>query len=89
MKKARKILFTALSSMFLFGGFMLWFGLNGYAYIDPSVITYLIQILSGIVISMGAIVGVYGRRIKKILAKKLGLSENSKKETESDDIRIW
>jgi len=73
----------------LFFGFMLLFGVNGQAYIDPSVITYLIQIISGVVISLGAFFGVYGRKIKKSIQKKLGLRENSKKEYESDDIKIW
>lgn len=74
---------------FFFGGFMMLFGLNGQAYIDPSVITYLIQIISGVVISLGAVFGVYGRRIKKAIAKQFGLNENSHKEVESDDIKMW
>lgn len=74
---------------FSFCGFMLLFGLNGQAYIDPSVITYLIQIISGVVISLGAVFGVYGRRIKKAIAKQFGWNENSHKEVESDDIKMW
>lgn len=89
MKKFAKFIFYVLSGMFLFADFMLLFGLNGQAYIDPSVITYLIQIVSGVVISLGAFFGVYGRKIKKVVAKKLGISENSRKEIESDDIKIW
>ena len=67
----------------------MFFGLNGRAYIDPSVITYLIQIISGVVISLGAVFGVYGRRIKKAIVKQLGLNVNSHKEVESDDIEMW
>ena len=33
---------------------MLLFGANGFAYIDPSVMTYVIQAVSGIVIAIGA-----------------------------------
>lgn len=86
LKKLTKIL--TLGSCFFFG-FMLMFGLNGQAYIDPSVITYLIQIVSGVVISLGAFFGVYGRKVKKVIVKKLGLSEYGKKEVESDDIKMW
>ena len=75
--------------VFFFGGFMMFFGLNGRAYIDPSVITYMIQIISGVVISLGAVFGVYGRRIKKAIVKQLGLNVNSHKEVESDDIEMW
>ncbi len=73
----------------LFICFMMFFGLNGRAYIDPSVITYLIQIISGVIISLGAFFGVYGRRVKKMIVTKLGINENAKKEVESDDIKIW
>lgn len=74
---------------FFFFGFMMFFGLNGRAYIDPSVITYLIQIVSGVVVSLGAFLGVYGRRIKKALGAKFGVNENAKKTYESDDIKMW
>ena len=37
--------------------FMLLFGVNANAYIDPSVITYLIQAIAGVVIAIGAVVG--------------------------------
>ena len=36
---------------------MLLFGANGFAYIDPSVMTYVIQAVSGIVIALGAVAG--------------------------------
>ena len=67
-------------------GFMLLFGVNAQAYIDPSVITYMIQAAAGIVIAVGAVVGVYWRRTKKKLNKKLGIDENKNKEVEADDI---
>lgn len=65
---------------------MLWFGVNGRAYIDPSVTTYIIQAVAGIVVAVGAVVGIYFRRAKKKLNDKLGLDENRNKEVESDDI---
>ena len=67
---------------------MLFFGVNGKAYIDPSVTTYIIQAVAGIVVAIGAVVGIYFRRAKKKINKKLGIDENRNKEVESDDIQV-
>ena len=53
-------------------------------YIDPSVMTYAIQIIAGIVVAVGAVVGVRIRKAKKKVQEKLGIDENSKKEVEED-----
>ncbi|MBE5958752.1 MAG: hypothetical protein E7254_07825 [Lachnospiraceae bacterium] len=58
------------------------------AYIDPSVMTYLIQAVVGIVIAVGAGVGLYLKKAKKKVNEKLGIDENRNKEVESDDIEI-
>lgn len=73
---------------FTFAG-MLLFGANGYAYIDPSVMTYVIQAVSGVVIAIGAAVGIYWRKVRKKLNEKLKLDEKQKKEVESDDIEVY
>lgn len=67
---------------------MLMFGANGKAYIDPSVMTYLIQAVAGVVIAVGAAAGIYFRRAKKKVNEKLGIDENRNKEVETDDILI-
>ena len=67
---------------------MLMFGLNANAYIDPSVMTYMIQVVAGIVVAVGAIAGVYIRKAKKKVNEKLGIDENKNKEVESDDILV-
>ena len=67
---------------------MLFFGVNGAAYIDPSITTYLIQAIAGIVIAVGAAVGIYFRRAKKKINEKLNIDENRNKEVESDEIII-
>ncbi len=85
MKKKLGIMITG-SSVIL--GSMLLFGINGNAYIDPSVMTYLIQAVAGVVIAVGAAVGIYFRRAKKKLSDKLGIDENKNKEVESDDIIV-
>lgn len=55
-------------------------------YIDPSVTTYLIQAIAGVVVAVGAVVGIYFRKAKKKVNEKLGIDENKNKEVESDDI---
>ncbi|MDF3003976.1 MAG: uncharacterized protein K0S22_448 [Oscillospiraceae bacterium] len=58
------------------------------AYIDPSVMTYVIQVVAGILVAAGAIIGIYWRRVKRNAMKKLGIDENVKKEVEDDIIEI-
>ena len=41
-----------------------------FAYIDPSSMTYLIQIIAGVVIAAGAGIGFYWKRIKRSMQKK-------------------
>ena len=57
-------------------------------YIDPSVTTYLIQAIAGVVIAVGAGLAIYFRRAKKKMNEKLGIDENKNKEVESDDIQF-
>lgn len=59
-----------------------------YAYLDPSVMTYTIQIVAGIVVAVGAAVGIYWRKAKKKVQDKLGIDENAKKEVEEDIVEI-
>lgn len=62
--------------------------LNTFGYIDPSVMTYAIQAGAGILIAIGAFVGLYFRKAKKKVGKKLGIDENKNKEVESDEIEV-
>lgn len=57
-------------------------------YIDPSVMTYTIQAIAGVVIAVGAVVGIRIRKAKKKLAEKLNIDENKNKEVEGDDIIV-
>ena len=79
MKNVMVVCFAALCSM-------LMFGMNANAYIDPSVMTYMIQVIAGIAVAVGAVVGIYFRKAKKKVSEKLGIDENKNKEVESDDI---
>jgi len=64
------------------------FTINVAGYIDPSVMTYAIQAIAGIVIAVGAFLGIYLRKAKKKINNKLGIDENRNKEVESDEIII-
>lgn len=66
------------------GGFMVMFSVTASAYLDPSVMTYAIQAVAGIVIAIGAVAGIYWRKARKKLNDKLGIDENAKKEVEED-----
>ena len=57
-------------------------------YIDPSVTTYIIQAVAGVIIAIGAVAGIYFRRAKKKMNEKLGIDENRNKEVESDEILV-
>lgn len=81
LQKAAGLVFTAFAAMLLFGA-------NGEAYIDPSVMTYIIQAVAGIVIAVGAAVGIYWRRAKKKVSDSLGIDENRNKEVESDELVV-
>lgn len=62
--------------------------LNVAGYIDPSVMTYAIQAIAGVIIAVGAFLGIYLRKAKKKLNNKLGIDENRNKKVETDDIVI-
>lgn len=54
------------------------------AYIDPSVATYAIQAVVGIVVAGGAVISVMWRKAKKKVGEKLNIDETSKKEVEDE-----
>jgi len=58
------------------------------AYLDPSVMTYAVQVIAGVVVAAGAVVGIYWRKAKKKVQDKLGIDENGKKEVEADVVEI-
>ena len=82
----KNILLKLLVVLYFIIGFSLLFSMNAMAYIDPSVMTYAIQAVAGIVIAIGAAVGVYIRSVRKKINQKLGVDENRNKEVESDYI---
>ena len=59
-----------------------------FLYIDPSVMTYTVQIVAGVVVAAGALIGVLWRRAKKKVQDKLGIDENAGKEVEEDIVEF-
>ncbi len=80
MKRLRVIYITVCMSFAL--------PINAAAYLDPSVMTYTIQVVAGVLVAAGAVVGVLWRRAKKKVLDKLGIDENAKKEVEEDVVEI-
>ncbi len=55
-----------------------------FAYVDPSVMSYTVQAIAGVVIALGVVFGVVWRKIKKGANKALGRDENAGKEVEEE-----
>ena len=54
------------------------------AYVDPSVMSYTVQAVAGVVIALGVVFGVVWRKIRKGANKALGRDENAGKEVEDE-----
>lgn len=57
-----------------------------HAYIDPSVMTYAIQAVAGIAIALGTVVGIYWRKILKVIRKVFGIRKVKSKNQETNDL---
>lgn len=75
--KLLKNLYFAICFVFLMA-------LPAHAYIDPSVATAAVQIIAGIAVVVGTVVGVLWRRAKKKVQEKLGIDEDAGKEKEAE-----
>lgn len=62
--------------------------ISASAYLDPSVMTYTIQVVAGVLVAVGAMAGIAWRRAKKRIQDKLGIDEIAKKEVEDDVIEF-
>ena len=54
------------------------------AYLDPSSVSILATSISAVVIGLGAVFFVWWRKLKRKVAKTLGIDENANKEVEAD-----
>ncbi len=79
---------TVLDTLILVAGTMASYSIltmnTAHAYIDPSVTTYALQAIIGIVVAVGAFVTVLVRKFKKKVTTTLHIDENQKKEVEDD-----
>jgi hypothetical protein len=56
-----------------------------YAYLDPSALTYMVQIIAGVFIAGGAAIGIFWSRLKrKVKGKKI--EEDTRETIDVDDI---
>ena len=81
MKKTAKLLFCAAGLAVCLSGF-------ASAYLDPSVMSYMIQIIAGVIVAVGATVGIVWRRAKKKAQAVLNIDENANKEVEEDVVAL-
>lgn len=64
---------------------MVMFVHNAFAYIDPSAMTFIIQIVAGVAIAAGAAVGFYWRKLKRAVTKKKRSDEEDDDEDDDED----
>lgn len=77
MNKKIGILFLVLAVIFCFP-------MTAMAYIDPSVTSYTLQAIAGVVIALSVVIGIVVRRIKSGAKKILKVEERTSKEVEED-----
>ena len=80
MKKSERLFLILTMILSLNIAFMA----HAFAYVDPSVTTYAIQAIVGVVVAVGAVAAIWWRKAKKKVSDKLGIDENAKKTTEGD-----
>lgn len=64
----------------------LMFTIRVNAYIDPSVMTYAIQAVAGMAIAIGAVLGIYWRKIRRAFLSKFHLEQKMNKNYETDEL---
>lgn len=69
--------------------FILLFTVPVHAYIDPSVMTYAIQVVAGSAIAIGTVIGLYWRKIAQFFRKLFRVRNNKHTDSESDDIYVF
>ncbi len=80
---------NSVKKLLCFGFFfvcaMLLFSVTAFAYIDPSAMTYIIQMIAGIAIAAGAAFGFYWRKIKRALTKNKSKEASFDYDDDDDD----
>ena len=81
-KRVLKICAGLFSFMYFFTCFFNLFTITSQAYIDPSVVTYLIQGVAGVLIALGAAFTIFRHKIFALFKK------NKKNDDEEEKIEI-
>lgn len=81
----KKKIMSMLGLAYFGFAFMLLFGVNAQAYIDPSVVTYIIQAVAGVVIALGAVFTVYRHKIVKFFRNQKKKQARKKHQSEEKD----
>ena len=76
------------AGLIYFGALFLLIPSAALAYIDPSVTSYAVQALAGVVVAAGAFFAAYGRKTRKRILKALGIDDVSQKPQEPK-AEIW
>jgi len=79
MKKTLRFLY-----FFIFGTML--FSTTAFAYIDPATTSYLIQVIAGVFIGAGAVIGIFWKKIRLFFRNKK-LEHLEKKLTKEADKR--
>lgn len=77
-----------LSKFLIVTGIALFFTTPAYAYIDPAVMSNLFQVIVGVVVAIGAVIGIVWTRVKKAAKEKLNIDLEGKKEAEGDVVEF-
>ncbi len=78
MKKIFAFLFFLVFSMAIFTTY-------AFAYIDPATVSVIFSVIAGIVVTVGAAVGFYWRRIVRFFKKKNNADEYDEEYDDSED----
>ncbi len=58
------------------------------AYVDPSAVTYTIQAIAGVAVALGAVLGVFLRRSRRVIFKIFHIDENANKTVDPEVHRV-
>ena len=68
---------VVLKIMYIFSCCIIILTKEAYCYLDPSAMTYVIQIISAVTIALGTSIGIFFYKIKRFLKKKREKKETS------------
>lgn len=85
-KNLFKTLVGVASFVYFFSCFFSLFTLEVHAYIDPSVVTYLIQGIAGVLIALGAALTIFRHKIAAFFKKNKKQDDAAEEKIEIKDV---